>query len=311
MIAGSRPTNAEAAVAYARFGLRVFPLWHLHNGTCTCDKGTECPKPGKHPRTRRGLNDATAGPVQVGEWWERWPLANIGLPCNANGLAVLDIDPDSGGDETIAKLDAWCLRAPREVDLTNTLTARTGSGGTHRVFAAPADGIKTGAATFGQAGVDTRGRGGYIVAAPSLHASGDRYVWLDEPAHLEPWPTCLDPLLDYRPTPAPRGVPTTRSTGGSRSWAQAGLDGECAQLAALVGSGQGRHSRLNGTAYKLARKIGPGMLDEHEVETALLDACRGWIGESKSDHTSGSIMATIRSGINAGKRNPWQARVPA
>ena len=57
----------EAAARFAAEGVPVFP----------CVPGE------KRPLVRRGFHDATAEPVQVAEWWRRWPAANIGIPTGA------------------------------------------------------------------------------------------------------------------------------------------------------------------------------------------------------------------------------------
>jgi len=55
-IEGSR-TKLEAALEYATEGWPVLPLHSTHEGRCTCNKET-CSR-GKHPRTRKGIHDAT------------------------------------------------------------------------------------------------------------------------------------------------------------------------------------------------------------------------------------------------------------
>jgi hypothetical protein len=65
----------------------------------------------------------------------------------------------------------------------------TGSGGSHYLFAQPNVSIKNSASSIGQ-GLDIRGEGGYIVAAPSLHKSGKRYQWKND-CSLAPMPDWL------------------------------------------------------------------------------------------------------------------------
>ncbi|HYO90339.1 MAG TPA: bifunctional DNA primase/polymerase, partial [Pyrinomonadaceae bacterium] len=96
--------HLTAALAYARRGWAVCPL---HNPdterACSCAAGQECRSPGKHPRTRRGLKDATTDEAQVRAWWRKWPHANIGLAMGkASGLVALDVDPRAGGDVSLA-----------------------------------------------------------------------------------------------------------------------------------------------------------------------------------------------------------------
>jgi hypothetical protein len=60
-------------VRYAALGWPVLAL-HTpdHEGACSCGRAG-CPKPGKHPRTRHGLRDASADPAQIQTWWVTWP----------------------------------------------------------------------------------------------------------------------------------------------------------------------------------------------------------------------------------------------
>ena len=85
----------RAAVAYAERGWRVFPLhWIREDGSCSCEKGCEPTKAGKHPLTAHGLKDASADPQHVERWWRATPAANIGIVTGKeSGLVVLDVDP--------------------------------------------------------------------------------------------------------------------------------------------------------------------------------------------------------------------------
>ena len=169
----------ELAQSYAMRGWAVFPL-HTPSGNaerpCSCRKPA-CPNIGKHPRTLNGLRDATTDAEQITKWWEMWPEANIGLATGAGlGAIVLDVDPKSGGIET---LKAYAERFGFPND---RVVVRTGSGGFHYFFAHPGGVVANtqGSAdrsSFLGAGLDLRGDGGYVVAAGSLHQSGNRYEW--------------------------------------------------------------------------------------------------------------------------------------
>lgn len=159
----------RAAMIYAtQYGWRVFPLHSTDDaGMCSCGNAA-CGGPGKHPRTARGCLDASAESSQIRAWWERWPDANVGIATGA-GLAVIDIDPRSGGDDTIVDLRRSHGALP------DTVEALTGGGGRHIYLAVPCE-VRNSAGTLG-AGIDVRGDGGYVVAPPSTHASGKAYAW--------------------------------------------------------------------------------------------------------------------------------------
>jgi hypothetical protein len=121
-VASKPKTPLEAALAYAKRGWPVFPLHHPdpHRG-CSCIDALKCRSPGKHPRTRKGLKDATTDEAQIRRWWELYPLANVGLAMGRkSGLVALDVDPRSGGDASLCEL----IEAHGE--LPNTLEATTG-----------------------------------------------------------------------------------------------------------------------------------------------------------------------------------------
>ena len=52
-------SRRKQALRYARRGWRVLPLFTASDGRCSCAAGQSCDHPGKHPRTRNGVKDAT------------------------------------------------------------------------------------------------------------------------------------------------------------------------------------------------------------------------------------------------------------
>jgi putative DNA primase/helicase len=96
---------------------------------------------------------------------------------------VVDLDGEEGRNNFLALLQ------PHGFDLS-TLTSCTGGGGYHLLFRHPGALIKNDTGKKLAAGIDIRGDGGYIVAPPSLHVSGNRYLWsaVDvPPAKLPEW----------------------------------------------------------------------------------------------------------------------------
>lgn len=153
---GSAPLLLEAALAYAKRGVPVFP----------CEPGA------KRPLTRNGHWDATTVTRAIGRWWKRWPTANVGVPTGKkSGLVVLDVDLGAGGLESLAKLEGASVPAPK------TVRVRTGGGGTHIYFRYPEDAeIRNSAGLLGP-GLDVRGEGGYVVVPSSR--TQDPYEWVD------------------------------------------------------------------------------------------------------------------------------------
>ena len=173
----------QSALAFAALGLRVLPLHSVRDGTCSCSK-TKCRSSGRHPRTFKGVKDASTDPKQIEKWWKKFPDANVGI-ATGDGLRVLDVDPRNGGDVTLAQMEA--VHGP----LPKTVTVESGGGGRHCYFRVPAGAPNR--CGIGGLGLDIKGEGGYVVAPPSLHASGARYRHIESftSTELAEWPAWL------------------------------------------------------------------------------------------------------------------------
>lgn len=162
-----------AALNYAEnCGWLVFPL---HNATgvneCSCGDPKCGNKAGKHPRTTDGFHSATTDLDTITKWWTDYPDANIGVRTGPeSGIFVLDVDKKSNGHHS---LEAF---TDKYGDLT-TLKSNTGGGGKHYIFKYPIDKVIACSAGRVAEGLDIRGLGGYIVAAPGSHWSGGEYFW--------------------------------------------------------------------------------------------------------------------------------------
>src|ERR1043166_8706500 len=107
-----------------------------------------------------GVLDATTDPFLIAIWWRDYPDANIGLALDAYRFA-LDVDPRSGGDDTLFALER------QHGSLPHTLLSHTGGGGNHYLWLLPPTGIVN-KADIGQ-GLDVQGQGSYIILPPSIH----------------------------------------------------------------------------------------------------------------------------------------------
>jgi hypothetical protein len=172
----------RAALALAALGVRIFPCWSvLDDGRdgfiCGCGS-LRCTSPGKHPMARlapRGCLDATSDLGAAEHLWRCAPEANIGI-ATGDGLVVVDVDPRHGGEETLAAL------IEEHGPLPQTWRVATGGGGVHFYFTSSVN-VPNSTGRVGP-GIDVRGRGGFVIAPPSNHASGGSYRWT--------WP-CNDP----------------------------------------------------------------------------------------------------------------------
>lgn len=181
-LANPNPSHREMHVGdFAAMGWKMFPIWHIANGACVCQRGINCEHPGKHPRTRNGVKDATNNLDMLRAWWEIFPGCNWALACGrASGLFVVDIDvkTETDGFESFARFQHEHLS---EGLVSATTSVVTGGGGRHLYFRYPSVTVRNRVEWL--PGVDVRSDGGYVILPPSTHASGNRYhwqTWVDE-----------------------------------------------------------------------------------------------------------------------------------
>lgn len=180
----------QAAHVYRARGWRVIQLHSVGPDglTCSCRQGRNCGSKGKHPIDERWQQTEPLSAADIEALWDKRPKANVGLATGEpSGFWVLDIDPDSGGFDTMRALVAEHGRLPE------TVVVSTGSGGLHYYFSLPGFDVRNSAGRVGK-GVDVRGTGGQVVAPPSRSDRGD-YVAFGNPDALNAAPDWLLELV--------------------------------------------------------------------------------------------------------------------
>jgi hypothetical protein len=165
----------RAALRYARAGFYVFPI-----------------RPGsKAPATAHGLLDATTDDERIARFWLAHPDYNVAIRCGLpSQIIVLDVD----GEEGYASLRRLIARLG---ELPPTASVKTPRGGEHYYFRHPLIGEVRNTTGVPDVGLDVRGDGGYVLAPPSLAASGRGYV-VDDELPIAPIPEGLLCLLVER-----------------------------------------------------------------------------------------------------------------
>ncbi|WP_433725399.1 bifunctional DNA primase/polymerase [Actinoplanes sp. CA-051413] len=273
----------DAALAYARHGIPVLPVHSpAADGSCSCER-PGCERPGKHPRLRHGLTDASVDPRRIEMWWARWPAANIGL---RTGIVMDVADVDSpGGWHGLRHLLGDAMPVGPQV--------RTGGGGWHFWFRPLGYGNRVNLLP----GVDWRGAGGYVVAPPSRHADRTTYYWTTGPGAEPPEaPPALRELIAGPEPPSRRSGTGPERIAHPDRYASVALAAEADRVArAPVGT---RNDTLNRAAFALGRLVGAGLL-EPALVTEELSAAARWAGLGRTE-----TIRTIRSGLTAGRRQP-------
>ena len=286
--------HLRAALAYAERGIPVLPLHHpvvLAPGPpgalavvgCSCGDPA-CASVGKHPLAERRPEAATTDPGRLAWWWRRFPLANVGL-ATGRAFDVLDVESSEAASSLRWFTDAYVAKGRGPL-------ARTGGDGWH-FYLAP-----TGLGSLqprGPSRMAWRGRGGYVVAPPSRHASGAVYSWvrdLDTPLPEAPLPL-RDRLRAMEPgdRPHPPG----------RLYGQDVLERWLAEVASAP-KGE-RNCTLYRAGLRLYSLVAGGVLDRGQVEEGLMvaaEASRLLLEEPAQTRRTLALAERVGSALPAG-----------
>ena len=304
------PTHV-AAEAYASRGIAVFPIipWDAANRTLA--------ERGKAPASEHGLKDATTDLAKIASWYGFNPNLNVGIPTGAKAtFVVVDVD----GPEGAASLAALELEHGALPETPEQETAR----GRHICFAFdPERPMRNSASRHPRYGhdprakIDVRGEGGYIVAAPSKHASGAHYKWhaTRRPSKMPfaPMPEWLRTILEWKP-PKLAAVPKAERPASPSPVASSGqlitrygeaaLRDECLKITTSVPGTQ--ENTLNTSAFVIGTLVGGGEINESIARAALVDAgmaiARDW--------TISDVAQKVERALAAGILEPRKAPEP-
>lgn len=305
------PQGLELALYWAARGSRVHPVRYI--------PATETHKAQKKPMLPTWQRLATIDEVKIRRWWGKWPDAWVGLATGAPGLDVIDFDVADGAP---GKASFEALLEAGLID-TYLFEVNTPSGGWHRAF--PGTGQRN--SQIESAGVDFRSTGGFVMApgnpgyevtsVPAAPELAEPVDWAACKALLQPGrapasrPAAPPPNQPASPgTPVPP-IPTQRKPNGlvsprpDDSWSLQQAQAEIHRWRGILAAakiGSINHT-LNNTAMRLGRFI-PAFLDWAHAVTILESA----LALTDYDGKTWQANDTIRSGLMAGMRQPYERR---
>ncbi|MGW1678545.1 bifunctional DNA primase/polymerase [Saccharopolyspora sp. NPDC002376] len=288
------------ALCLAELGWKVFPLLPgtkrpaLH-GHRTCTGEGVC-RDGHLGWEQR----ATSDPTRICRCWAHRPY-NIGLATGPSLQLVIDLDQPKPGQEERSGAERLADLARRHgEEVPETYTVTTPSGGTHLYFRAPAETeLRNTSGVLGPL-IDTRGHGGYVVAAGSITLQGGYELYDDsEPAVLPGW---LAQALAFRPSPvisAPREIAAARPS----AYVSAALRAEAKRVREAEPGQQ--NNTLYTAALALGRLVAGGAVEEARVRDVLHRAMSRLPDVRPHDPwTPSAIDATISSGLRTAATSP-------
>jgi hypothetical protein len=176
----ARARVAAAAQRYAIMGWPVVPGAHpIYPGLCSCDR-VGCPAPGAHPVSPAWQVLATVDAGTIRRWWRKWPDANV-LLVTGRVFDVLDVPARAGRiaiDHFGTGGQCGPVAAGEDRFLFFTIT-RGAPADEDEWWSCHLDCVPDGVADT--PGLRWHCRESYVLAPPSVQASGQQMQWIREP----------------------------------------------------------------------------------------------------------------------------------
>jgi hypothetical protein len=180
----SNHPNRDAALSLAGMGFHVFPC-----------------NPDKTPKVAAWEQNSTSNTLKIEASWQSVPHLMPGLPVGAHGLVVIDCDRKPNTPDGVAAFHSLC--AAHSIDLSGAFVVETPSGGLHFYWRSETPyGNSRGSLP---AGIDVRGKGGYVIAPGATLPDGRCYrivagSWDAVPALPDALAAFLRPKVDSAAT---------------------------------------------------------------------------------------------------------------
>lgn len=222
--------------------------------------------------------------------WDTETPPNVGLLCGEpSKLVILDFDDP-------AEYARWAEAHPNAAKTRRVARDNAEPGRCHLYFALSEG--QTAPPSAKGPGWDLLSTGRQAVAPPSRHPSGGTYRVVNNAPAL-PWKPEYRPALPQAPANPTDG---TTAAGAPTAYIGKALQEECRAVAGAPEGG--RNDALNSAAVKLGHWVGGGALARADAESMLLDAARA------AGLPEAEARATIRSGLQAGERDPKTPPTP-
>lgn len=309
MTGWSRDLALAEAIRYRDRGWRPFPVDHPELPTCA---GMHRPGDPPCPRDKRGKHNAVkfrdsaatlvaqADP-QLRVWFGNGHSHNVGIACGASGIIVLDSDEPGALERLAADLGH---------ELPRTYRVRTARDWHWYFDASDYPDLGNGEGLLRDYGINVRGRGGYVVAAGSLHYSGHIYRAEDDDAPALALPAWLAQAMTTKPDrpDQPAGETFTGDQDAPRYIAADQALQEFYESVALI-QHQGnafRQDELFPAALNGWRCVDNGWISERDMKLALADAVRR-VWDAPPDPRDIAIINI--DARDRAHRSPWRPEI--